>query len=105
MGSELWDRERADSPGYDLSGYDEVGGHGKRDVFVTWRASQPIGRSIAINLILDERAHAFAELNAIAESVVPAFAISAGEFGSPGAPSPEPRAHLCSATASARPRS
>ncbi len=43
VGNELWDRSYADSPGYDLSGYGEVGGHGKRDILVTWRASQPIG--------------------------------------------------------------
>jgi len=92
VGSELWDHEHADTPGYDLSGYDEIGAHGKRDIYVTWRASQPIGRSVALNLVVDESSHAFLELNRIAEAVVPAFALSAGEFGSPGPPTAEPRA-------------
>jgi len=91
VGTELWDRTRVDSPGYDLSGYDEVGGHGERNIFVTWRASQPIGRSIALNMVVDERRHAFVELNKIAEAAVPAFTLSPGEFGSPGPPSPEQR--------------
>jgi len=91
VGTELWDRSHADSPGFNLDGYDEVGGHGRRDILVTWRASQPAGRSVSLNLVLDERKHAFAELNNIARSLVPAFAVSPGEFGSPGAPSPEQR--------------
>ena len=90
VGEELWDRAHADSPGFDLSGYDEVDGHGRRDILVTWRASQPIGRSVSVNLILDERARAFRELNAIAKGLVPAFTLSVGEFGSPGPPSTEP---------------
>jgi hypothetical protein len=89
IGPELWDRSYVDNPAFDLSGFDEIGGHGKRDIYVTWRASQPLGRSIALNLIVDERKHAFAQLNTIAEAVVPAFALAPGEFGSPGPPSPE----------------
>jgi hypothetical protein len=91
VGTELWDRAHADSPGFDLNGYDEIGGHGKRDILVTWRASQPIGRSLSMNMVVDERKHAFAQLNKIAEAAVPAFALSPGEFGSPGPPSPEQR--------------
>jgi len=90
VGDELWDRAYADSPGFDLSGYGEVDGHGMRDILVTWRASQPIGRSVSVNLVLDERARAFRELNAIAKLLVPAFTVSAGEFGSPAPPSTEP---------------
>jgi len=91
VGDELWDRAYADSPGFDLSGYDEVNGHGRRDILVTWRASQPIGRSVSVELVLDERAGAFRELNTIARPLIAAFTIAAGEFGSPGPPSPEPR--------------
>jgi hypothetical protein len=90
VGDELWDRAYADAPGFDLSGYGEVDGHGRRDILVTWRASQPIGRSVSLNLVLDERARAFRELNAIAKLLVPAFTVSIGEFGSPGPPSTEP---------------
>ncbi|HME01460.1 MAG TPA: hypothetical protein VKG38_00330 [Solirubrobacteraceae bacterium] len=93
VGDELWDRAYADAPGFDLSGYGEVDGHGRRDILVTWRASQPIGRSVSVNLVLDERARAFGALNAIAMLLIPAFALSPGEFGSPGPPSPEPAWH------------
>src|SRR5271170_561515 len=91
VGSELWDRAQVDNPALNLSGFDEIAGHGKRDIYVTWRASQPIGRSIALNLVIDERKHAFVQLNRIAESVVPAFALAPGEFGSSSAPTPEQR--------------
>ncbi len=90
VGDELWDRAYADSPGFDLSGYDEVNRHGRRDILVTWRASQPIGRSVSVNLVIDERARAFRALNAMAKRLVPAFTVSAGEFGAPGPPSEEP---------------
>jgi len=90
VGAELWDHEHADAPGFNLSGYGENDNHGKRDIFVTWRASQPIGRSLALNLILDEREHVFLEVNKIAEVAIPAFTITPGEFGSPAPPSPEP---------------
>jgi len=89
VGSELWDRAQVDNPAFNLSGFDEIAGHGKRDIYVTWRASQPIGRSLALNLIIDERKHAFAPLNRIAESVVTAFALAPGEFRSSSAPTPE----------------
>lgn len=98
VGPELWDRERAVGPGFDLSGFDEVEehgreAHGKRDIYVTWRAPAQPGRSISLNMVIDEREHAFAELNKIAENAVPAFALSPGEFGTPGPPGPEAREH------------
>jgi hypothetical protein len=46
-----------------------------------------------VSLVLDERARAFRELNAIAKLLVPAFTISTGEFGAPGPPSAEPAWH------------
>jgi hypothetical protein len=94
VGYALWDRKKVDEPTYNTTQ------EGIRNIFATWRASQPIGRSVTLNLFVDEHKRAFAELNRVAESVVGAFTISAGEFGSPGAPAPEPRSrgagfHMC----------
>jgi hypothetical protein len=94
VGPELWDRERADRPGFDLSGYDEISEHGKeahgrRDIYVTWRSLEQGDRSVSLNMVIDERKRPFVELNAIAEAVVPAFALSPAEFGTPAAPAPE----------------
>jgi hypothetical protein len=94
IGPELWDRSHVDNPAFNVSGFDEIGGHGKRDIFVTWRASQPLGRSVAMEMIIDERKPAFAALNKIAEAVVTAFALTPGEFGSPPTPSPERHPHV-----------
>ncbi len=98
VGAELWDRERAVGPGFDLSGFDEIEehgkeAHGKREIYVTWRAAERPGRSISLNIVIDEREHAFPELNKIAESALPAFALAPGEFGTPGPPAPEAHEH------------
>ena len=59
VGPELWDYERADRPGFDLSGYDEINGpggktHGRRDIYVTWRPLHQVDRFVSLSIVVDE---------------------------------------------------
>lgn len=85
VGNALWNRKHADSLTYNTTQ------NGIRNIFATWRTSQPIGRSVTVNMYVDEFKHGFAEINKIAKAVVTAFANVPGEFGTPGPPAPEPR--------------
>ena len=85
VGYALWDRKHAASLTFNTTQ------NGIRNLFATWRTSEPAGRSITVNMYVDESDRAFAEINKVAEAAVPAFAIAPGEFGSPGPPAPEPK--------------
>jgi hypothetical protein len=84
VGYALWDRKHAASLTFNTTQ------NGIRNLFATWRNSEPTGRSVTVNMYVDESDRAFAEINRIAEAAVPAFAIVPGEFGLPGRPAPEP---------------
>ena len=84
VGYALWNRKHAASLTFNTTQ------NGIRNLFATWRTSEPAGRSVTVNMYVDESDRAFAEINKIAEAAVPAFALLPGEFGSPGAPAPEP---------------
>jgi hypothetical protein len=86
VGYALWDRKNAEALTFNTTQ------NGIRNIFATWHASKRVGRTVTLNMYVDEREHGFAEINKLAKSAVSAFAISPGEFGSPGPPAPEPKA-------------
>lgn len=85
VGYALWNRKHAASLTFNTTQ------NGVRNLFATWRTSEPTGRSVTVNMYVDESDRAFAEMNKVAEAAVPAFALVPAEFGSPGRPAPEPK--------------